>query len=81
VIWDVLLAPFVDFGFMRRALLGCIDRVHGICPKRRNKKDEAYNRKCLRVSLQKWEPDSHFWNSLFLWLLRYVREPDVLAVA
>ena len=55
--------------------------MHGICPKRRNEKDQSYNRKCLRVSLQKWEPDSHFWNSLFLRLLRYVREPDVLALA
>ena len=32
VIWDVLLAPFVDFGFMRRALLGCIAVSVGATP-------------------------------------------------
>ena len=24
MIWDIIFAPFADFGFMRRALLGCI---------------------------------------------------------
>lgn len=32
MIWDVLLAPFVDFGFMRRALLGCIAVSVGATP-------------------------------------------------
>ncbi len=32
VIWDLLLAPFADFGFMRRALLGCIAVSVGATP-------------------------------------------------
>ena len=31
MIWDVIFQPFVEFGFMRRALLGCFaiaDLVH-----------------------------------------------------
>ena len=32
MIWDLMLAPFADFGFMRRALLGCIAVSVGATP-------------------------------------------------
>ena len=32
MIWDLLFAPFADFGFMRRALLGCIAVCVGATP-------------------------------------------------
>jgi len=32
MIWDLLIAPFADFGFMRRALLGCIAVSLGATP-------------------------------------------------
>ena len=32
MIWDLLIAPFADFGFMRRALLGCIAISIGATP-------------------------------------------------
>ena len=32
VIWDLVFAPFADFGFMRRALLGCIAISVGATP-------------------------------------------------
>ena len=32
VIWDALFQPFADFGFMRRALLGCIAISVGATP-------------------------------------------------
>ncbi len=32
MIWDLVLAPFADFGFMRRALLGCIAVSVGATP-------------------------------------------------
>ncbi len=32
MIWDALVTPFVDFGFMRRALLGCIAISIGATP-------------------------------------------------
>ena len=32
MIWDALVAPFADFGFMRRALLGCIAISVGATP-------------------------------------------------
>ncbi len=32
MIWDLLIAPFADFGFMRRALLGCIAVSVGATP-------------------------------------------------
>jgi len=32
VIWDIFFAPFADFGFMRRALLGCIAVSVGATP-------------------------------------------------
>ncbi|MGR3491526.1 MAG: metal ABC transporter permease [Shimia sp.] len=32
MIWDLLFAPFADFGFMRRALLGCIAVSVGATP-------------------------------------------------
>ena len=32
MIWDALIAPFADFGFMRRALLGCIAISVGATP-------------------------------------------------
>lgn len=32
MIWDAILQPFVDFGFMRRALLGCIAISLGATP-------------------------------------------------
>ena len=32
MIWDVLIAPFAEFGFMRRALLGCIAVSLGATP-------------------------------------------------
>ena len=32
MIWDLLFAPFADFGFMRRALLGCIAISIGATP-------------------------------------------------
>jgi len=32
VIWDTLFAPFVEFGFMRRALMGCIAVSVGATP-------------------------------------------------
>lgn len=32
MIWDLLVAPFADFGFMRRALLGCIAVSVGATP-------------------------------------------------
>lgn len=32
VIWDLLIAPFADFGFMRRALLGCFAISIGATP-------------------------------------------------
>ncbi|WP_062011202.1 metal ABC transporter permease [Aureimonas sp. AU4] len=30
--WDLAIAPFMDFGFMRRALLGCAALSLGACP-------------------------------------------------
>jgi len=32
MIWDLIIAPFADFGFMRRALLGCIAVSVGATP-------------------------------------------------
>ncbi|MEM8787107.1 MAG: metal ABC transporter permease [Pseudomonadota bacterium] len=32
MIWDILFAPFADFGFMRRALLGCFAIAVGATP-------------------------------------------------
>jgi len=32
MIWDLLIAPFADFGFMRRALLGCVAIAIGATP-------------------------------------------------
>ena len=32
MIWDLIFAPFVDFGFMRRALLGCVAVSFGATP-------------------------------------------------
>ncbi|MGI9504478.1 MAG: metal ABC transporter permease, partial [Geminicoccaceae bacterium] len=32
MIWDALIAPFADFGFMRRALFGCIAISVGATP-------------------------------------------------
>ncbi|MEM9967198.1 MAG: metal ABC transporter permease [Pseudomonadota bacterium] len=32
MIWDLLIAPFAEFGFMRRALLGCIAVAIGATP-------------------------------------------------
>ena len=32
MIWDLLIAPFADFGFMRRALLGCLAVSLGATP-------------------------------------------------
>ena len=32
MIWEALIAPFVEFGFMRRALLGCIVISVGASP-------------------------------------------------
>ncbi len=32
MIWDVLIAPFADFGFMRRALFGCVAVSVGATP-------------------------------------------------
>ncbi len=32
MIWDLLIAPFADFGFMRRALLGCVAVSVGATP-------------------------------------------------
>ena len=32
MIWDLVFAPFVDFGFMRRALLGCVAVSFGATP-------------------------------------------------
>ena len=32
MIWDLLIAPFADFGFMRRALLGCLAVSVGATP-------------------------------------------------
>ena len=32
MIWDLVVAPFADFGFMRRALLGCIAVSVGATP-------------------------------------------------
>lgn len=32
MIWDLLFAPFADFGFMRRALLGCVAVAVGATP-------------------------------------------------
>lgn len=32
MIWDILIAPFADFGFMRRALIGCIAVSIGATP-------------------------------------------------
>ena len=32
MIWEILVAPFTEFGFMRRALLGCIAISVGATP-------------------------------------------------
>ena len=32
MIWDIFFAPFAEFGFMRRALLGCIAISIGATP-------------------------------------------------
>ena len=32
MIWDVLFEPFINFGFMRRALLGCVAVSIGATP-------------------------------------------------
>ena len=31
-LYDLALAPFVDYGFMRRALVGCLALSFGACP-------------------------------------------------